>query len=167
MESPTLFRRVPNDIVIANNDIKTYNDSSPDSKYKVSDFYSQAITEKINSLKNNIYNISQYTPIINEQSLKNSASLKLNKLELGLENYINGNPNSRVYKQKEIDTLRGKIYNSNLANSSRILLYIIYIFITLIIIGGLISMYWFPSNGRLNIFIAIIAVLIFLLTFYQ
>ncbi len=136
--------------------------------YQMTDVYSNEITQKIISLENNIFNINAYDMMINDQALQNATSLvnKRNEL-LDLTNDLNNSTSSVIYKQREVDTLRGRINNSKLVNNSRVSIYIIYIFITLIIIGGLVSMYWFPSNGRLNIFISIIAVLLLLLSYYQ
>ena len=163
MDSPTLFGQVQDNITSITNDIQTYN-----STLHTSDLESNYITRKISSLKNNIETIGLYLPLMNEQSLKNNTSLVNKQTELTdliKQNIIS--PSSVISKQREVDTLRGRINNSKLVYKSRVFIYIIYIFITLIIIGGLVSMYWFPSKGRLDIFIAIIAVLLLLLTFYQ
>ena len=167
MDSSTVFGQVQNDIPIIRNDVYNYNNSK-ETKYKATDLYSNAITRKIDSLKTNIDTIGSYVPLMNNQSLNYDTINKAkttNLISLIVEN--EKNPASNIYKQREIDTLRGRINNSKLVNKSRVIIYIIYIFITLVIIGGLISMYWFPSKGRLDIFISIIAVLLLLLTFYQ
>ena len=163
----TFLGRVQNDISSIRDYVQRF-DNSSDPAYKATDFHSNEITRKIISLKNNIDNIGGYDTMINEQALKNNTSLVNKQKELA--DLIKENENSTssvIYKQREVDTLRGRINNSKLVNNSRVSIYIIYIFITLVIIGGLVSMYWFPSNGRLNIFIAIIAVLLLLLSFYQ
>ena len=143
----------------------SYKDTTP---YETRNLYSDAISAKINSLKNKIESMETYMPDMNTSRRANAEDISNNRFKLfELRNTIDALPNSDVYRQKEVDTLRGRIDNSVLVNESRGFVYILYIFITLIIIGGLISMYWFPSNGKLNIFISVIAVLLLLLTFYQ
>ena len=161
----TINGRVLNDISSIRGDIQMYN-ANP--IRQVTDIYSNDITRKIIALKNDIVTIGAYNSMINEQASKNHISIVNKNTQLNdLNEEIENSTSSVNYKQREVDTLRGRINNSKLVNNSRVSIYIIYIFITLVIIGGLVSMYWFPSNGRLNIFISIIAVLLLLLSYYQ
>ena len=145
-------------------DIHNYNNSS-DPKFKASDLYSNAITAKIKTLNENIDKIDVLS--IAEQSWNIGQNIR-DTTELIIKTKADSanSPNNIISKQKEVDILRGRIDNSKLVNSSRIFIYIVYIIITLIIIGGLIYMFWFPNKGILNIFISIMAVLILLVSFY-
>ena len=169
MGSTTAFGRIQTDIPEIRGDINTYEDKTAN---RAATQYSDAISGKINSLKNDIDTIGGYMPTMTKESSQIDSSLITKRTEVVALNAANRNnneyfKNSNINKQQEVDTLRGRISNSELVNQSRISIYIIYIFIALVIIGGLISIYWFPSKGRLNIFISIIAVLLLLLTFYQ
>lgn len=147
-------------------DIHNYNTSS-DPKFKASDLYSNAITAKIKTLNENIYKINENVPLILLQSVINEQNIRdTNELIIKTKADSANSPDNIIYKQKEVDILRGRIDNSKLVNSSRIFIYIVYIIITLIIIGGLIYMFLFPNKGILNIFISIMAVLILLVSFY-
>ena len=150
--------------------ILNYNNPLLSATQRVNDKYSNDITTYLNSLNNNIDNLDNGTKkraMQAQSAINKQAIIDKNKELYYLKRRNRGLVSSEFYKQQEVDTLRGRINNSKLVNNSRIFVYIIYILVTLIVIGGLIFMYWFPSKGRLDIFISVIAVLLLLLTFYQ
>jgi len=150
--------------------IRNYNDPDLSSTQRETDLFSNAITTYANSLNNNIYKLDNGTKkraMQLQSAINTQAIIDKNKELTDLINLNKTLTSSVVYKQREVDTLSGRINNSRLVNSSRIFVYIIYVLVTFLIISGLIFMYWFPSKGRLDIFISVIAVLLLLLTFYQ
>ena len=169
MREPTILETAE-DIRKIQDLIINYNNPDLSSTQRETDLYSNNITTYINSLNNNIDKLDggiKKRALLEQSEINSQAIINKNTELTDLINLNKTLTSSAVYKQREVDTLSGRINNSRLVNKSRVFVYILYIIITLIIIGGLIFMYWFPSKGRLDIFISVVAVLLLLLTFYQ